>query len=113
MALMDLLPRREKEKVEVKVEEKVEAPRLPVAPPSHRGMLEIGGMYPTYWDTADPSSVALAEARFDAAITAGYTGQSYRPGIMGMGGSTMDGEITRTFDPQANVVVMSLPYAGG
>jgi hypothetical protein len=104
MALMDLLPNKK---------EKVEEPAQPVAPPSHCGILEIGGMYPTAWDTSQPGTVSEARAKFDAAISAGYVAQVYRPGVVGMGGTALDGEVTRTFDPEADVVRMSLPYAGG
>jgi len=85
----------------------------PVAPPSHTGLLEVGGMYPLYWDTAKPETVQMARQQFERAIEAGYTAQSYKPGVVGMGGSAMDGEITREFDPEADVVRMALPYAGG
>jgi hypothetical protein len=101
MALMDVLPRR-KEKV-----------AAPPAPPSHTGLLEVGGMSTLAWDTSVPVTVARARAQFEAAISAGYTAQAYKPGILGFGGSRMDGEITREFDPQADVIRMSLPYAGG
>jgi hypothetical protein len=101
MALMDVLPRKK---------EKVEAPP---APPSHAGILEIGGMYPLAWDTAQPATVTKARRQFDAAISSGYVAQAYKPGVFGMGGSRMDGEITREFDPEADVIRMSLPYAGG
>ena len=90
-----------------------ETPAQPAAAPSHTGLLEIGGMWPTSWDTADPASVDKARKQFDHAINSGYTAQSYKPGIIGRGGSAMDGEVTRTFDPEADVVRMSLPYAGG
>jgi hypothetical protein len=98
MALMDLLPSKKEE---------------PVAPPSHTGLLEVGGCIPQYWDTSDQVTVARARAQFERAIAAGYTAQAYMPGVVGFGGSRMDGEVTREFNPEADVVRMSLPYAGG
>ena len=106
MALLDLLPSRNKE----------EAPAPePVTPPSHKGVLEIGGMLPLYWDTADPESVERARRNFRSAILSGYMAQSYTsaPVVSAWGGSRMDGEVTREFNPEADVVRMSLPYAGG
>jgi hypothetical protein len=84
-----------------------------VAPPSHAGILEIGGQYPYGWDTADQASVNKARAQFDCALGAGYVAQVYKPGVIGMGGTALDGEVTREFDPEADVIRMSLPYAGG
>lgn len=104
MALVDLLPGRNKE---------VAPAPTPVAKPAHRGILEIGGMFPLEWNTADQVSVERARHQFNSAIMAGYTAQSYRPGIIGFGGSRMDGEVTREFDPEADAIRMSLPYAGG
>jgi hypothetical protein len=104
MALMDLLPHR-------KV---VEAPPPPPAPVSHKGTLHVGGMFPLEWDTADSASVVKAARTFDAAIRSGYVGMAYKPTeTRGWGGSRMDGEVTRTFDPEADEIRMSLPYAGG
>lgn len=107
MALMDLLPGRKKE-VEV-----VEPPPPAPAPVSHKGVLFVGGMTPIAWDTADQRSVQEARRRFDAAIMSGYTGQSYKATKNAWGGLGYSGEITRTFDPEAEEVRMSLPYAGG
>jgi hypothetical protein len=103
MALLDLLPSRKQE---------APAPE-PVA--SHKGVLEIGGMIPLHWDTADSASVHKARRQFNSAISCGYMAQSYSstPVVSAWGGSRMDGEVTREFNPEADVVRMSLPYAGG
>lgn len=107
MALMDLLPNRRVVTTE--------APPEPPPPPpaAHKGRLFIGGRYPLYWDTSDPASVEACRAAFQSAICSGYTGQSYKTRTNAWGGSSMDGEITRSFDPEADEVRMSLPYAGG
>jgi len=101
MALMDLLPSRKRE---------VEAPP---PPPAHKGLLFIGGGRDRIWDTADPESIAVAKRAFDTAIMSGYVGLAYKPTKSPYGGSSMDGEVTRTFDPEADQIRMSLPYAGG
>jgi hypothetical protein len=103
MALLDLLPSRKQE----------EAP-APAPVTSHKGVLEVGGMFPLNWDTADQSSVDRARVQFNHAIRSGYVAQSYSSApVVGWGGSRMDGEMTREFNPEADVVRMSLPYAGG
>lgn len=105
MALMDLLPGRK---------EKEETPVTPVAPPSHRGLLEVGGCIPQYWDTADQVTVDRARDQFRRAIAAGYVAQSYTSTpVVGFGGSRLDGEVTREFNPEADTIRMTLPYAGG
>lgn len=87
--------------------------REEAAPPSHIGIMHIGGVIkPVQWDTADPVSVARAEKQFDRAIRSGYTGQAYGAAIVtpGMGYS---GEVTREFRPEADEIRLTLPYAGG
>lgn len=103
MTLTDLLPRRKE----------VEAPPPPPPPVSHKGVLEVGGMVPLYWDTANPVSVDRVRSTFQQAIMSGYVGQSYKQTKMAWGGTSMYGEITREFDPEADEIRMSLPYAGG
>ena len=115
MALIDLLPghRRTDAPPEPEAPQSDPPAPPPPAPESHKGMLEIGGMYPIYWDTADPRSVEIAKRNFRDALISGYAAQSYKQTKSAWGGSSTFGEMTRTFDPEADAIRMSLPYAGG
>lgn len=95
MSLMDSI-RRPKE----------EAP----APPSHKGTLFIAGSGTFVWDTADPISVEEMRDRFKRAIRAGYMAQAYGGTAQVAGYS---GQVTRSFEPEADEIRMTLPYAGG
>lgn len=111
MALLDLLPGRQKTETPTPPD----PPPPPEPPKAHRGVLEIGGMLPIYWSTDDRFSVERARTQFNRARMSGYVAQSYSSStpVVGWGGSRMDGEVTREFNPEADVVRMSLPYAGG
>jgi len=95
------------------------APPPPPAPVTHQGVLFVGGLMPLAWNTADPASVVRAKSQFDRAILSGYMGQVYKAQTVTSpwGGSAMGmsyaGEVSREFDPEADEIRMSLPYAGG
>ncbi len=116
MAMMDVLPRFRRSESPPEPDAPSDDPPTPPPPEqSHKGILHIGGMYPIKWDTADNVSVTRARETFEQAIRSGYMGQSYKQtkNPWGSSGLGYAGEVTRTFDPQADEIRMSLPYAGG
>lgn len=79
-------------------------PAEPTTPEYAVGRLIIPGGRVIAWDTRDAASVAVATTTFDETLRDG--GLAYKT----EGSSS---EVIRTFDPQAETIILSRPMAGG
>lgn len=57
------------------------------------------------WNRTDAKSIEQVKAEFDAMMASGF--QAFRVD------SPTEGEMIRTFDPEADTIIMSVPMMGG
>jgi hypothetical protein len=80
-------------------------------------ILDQTGHTSVAWDTTEAATVDAARARFNYFRECGYAAFKLNTALAGgsllAAPETLDGELIKTFDPEAEHVVMIAPLVGG